>query len=168
MPTIVQSKLWSDIVGGIIEGSGKFIRSVGLTRRDLTDILPPACGGEETPRYTAILDLLYIFGREPRARNSLREIFFGRRNLLERAGDLLRRRRTPVQPQQAACRELVSWFGHASNYQKLSDFVIENYSQEWALLLIDIIARQFFRFHAWLLREGRMLAAPVHPRRERA
>ncbi len=41
IPTIVQSKLWSDVVGGFIEGWGKFIRSVGLTRRDLSEIIPP-------------------------------------------------------------------------------------------------------------------------------
>ena len=60
-----------------------------LSRRDLSEIIPLACSEDETVRSTAILDLLYLFGRETRARNSLREIFFGRRNLFERIGDLL-------------------------------------------------------------------------------
>jgi hypothetical protein len=157
IPSIVQAKFWSDMVGGVIEGSGKFIRSVGLTRRDLSDILPVACAAEERLRDTAILDLLYIFGRETRARNSLREIFFGRRNFLERIGDALRRRPIRVEPREEEYRTLAAWFGHARNYQKLSDFVIAHYTHEWAILLIDLIAHQYFRFHEWLLREGRFL-----------
>jgi hypothetical protein len=159
VPSIVQAKFWSDMVGGVIEGSGKFIRSVGLTRRDLSDILPVACAAEETLRNTAILDLLYIFGRETRARNSLREIFFGRRNFLERIGDGLRRRPTRVEPREEEYRTLAAWFGHAGNYEKLSDFVIAHYGHEWAILLIDLIAQQYFRFHEWLLREGRFSPA---------
>jgi hypothetical protein len=160
VPSIVQAKAWSDMVGGVIEGSGKFIRSVGLTRRDLSDILPAACAEEETRRNTAILDLLYIFGRETRARNSLREILFGRRNLLERTGDVLRGRPTRAEPRAEEYRILSAWFGHAGNYQKLSDFVIAHYSQEWAILLIDLLSRQYFRFHEWLVREGRFLPGP--------
>jgi len=155
IPSIVQSKIWSDIVGGIIEGSGKFIRSVGLTRRDLSDIVPLSCSESETVRYTAILDLLYIFGRETRARNSMREILFGKRNILEWIGDVLKGRKAPAQPREADARSLAAWFDHMGNYHKLADFVIERYSQEWALMLIDLMERQYLRFRDWLLREKR-------------
>jgi hypothetical protein len=154
IPAIVQSKLWSDVVGGIIEGSGKFIRSIRLTRRDLSDIIPLACAEEETVRFTAILDLLYIFGRETRARNSMREIFFGKRNLLERLGDLLKGR--PGRPPRRVdeYRSLSAWFDHAGNYHKLADFVIARYGQEWAVMLIDLLERQYLQFRGWLARES--------------
>jgi hypothetical protein len=155
IPTIVQSKIWSDIVGGVIEGSGKFIRSVGLTRRDLSDIIPLSCSEDEAVRYTAILDLLYIFGRETRARNSMREIFFGKRNRLERMGDILRRRKEQPQRRDVEYQSLAAWFDHMGNYHKLADFVIEHYSQEWALMLIDLLERQYLRFRGWLSREKR-------------
>jgi hypothetical protein len=153
IPSIVQSKIWSDIVGGIIEGSGKFIRAVGLTRRDLSEIIPLTCSEDETGRSTAILDLLYLFGRETRARTSMREIFFGRRNLYERIGDVLKRRKAHPEPHDEEYRRLCAWFGHESNYHKLADFVIEKYNQEWALMLIDLLERQFLRFREWLSRE---------------
>jgi hypothetical protein len=157
IPSIVQSKFWSDVVGGIIEGSGKFIRSVGLTRRDLSDIVPLSCSTDESVRYTAILDLLYIFGRETRARNSMRELFFGKRNLLERAGDAMRGRKGAGAPErrEAEYRSLEAWFDHVSNYHKLADFVIERYDQEWAVMLIGLLERQFHPFREWLAREGR-------------
>jgi hypothetical protein len=39
------------------------------------------------------------------------------------------------------------------NYHKLADFVIEHYSQEWALMLIDLLERQYLRFRNWLANE---------------
>jgi len=150
IPSGVQSKVWSDVVGGIIEGSGKFIRAVALSRRDLSEIVPLACSEDETVRSTAILDLLYLFHRETRARNSLREIFFGRRNLYERIGDVLRRRRKRPQPRQQEYRQLCGWFGHESNYHKLADFVVRKYGQEWALMLIELLARHYQGFRDWL------------------
>jgi hypothetical protein len=150
IPSVVQAKFWSDVVGGIIEGSGKFIRAVALSRRDLSEIVPLACSDDETVRSTAILDLLYLFGRETRARDSLREIFFGRRNLYERIGDLLKRRTERPRPCQQEYRRLCAWFDHDSNYYKLADFVVERYGPEWALMLIDLLERQYLVFREWL------------------
>jgi len=104
--------------------------------------------------------MLYIFGRETRARTSLREILFGRRN----AGVLRGRHGRPA-PREEEYRSLAGWFGHASGYQKLCDFIIARYGQEWAVLLIDLVAHQFFLFREWLLREGRPVhGAPRSPR----
>jgi hypothetical protein len=165
LPSIVQSKIWSDVVGGVIEGSGKFIRYVGLTRRDLSEIIPLTCAEEETTRYTAMLDLLYIFGRELRARNSMRELFFGRRSIVIRIGDLGSRRKGPPQRCAEEYQALAAWFGHESNYHKLADFIIERYGQEWALMLIELLERQFLSFREWLLREG--AAAQRRPSHQR-
>ena len=154
VPSIVQAKLWSDLVGGVIEGSGKFIRSVRLTRRDLSEILPDACARGGASWETGVLDLLYIFGRETRSRDSLREILFGKRNLLERAEDFLRGSRGRPQPRLREYQALRSVFEDGSAYPRLSDFVILHYRQEWAVLLVDLLSRQFFAFRAWLVREG--------------
>jgi hypothetical protein len=153
IPSIVQSKLWSDVVGGVIEGSGKFMRSVGLTRRDLSDIIPLTRAEEESVRSTAVLDILYIFGRETRARNSMREIFFGRKNFLERIGDALRGRKVGPIRRNDEHRNLAAWFDDMGNYNKLADFVIKHYDQEWAVMLLDLLERQYLRFHEWLSRE---------------
>jgi hypothetical protein len=159
IPSIVQSKIWSDIVGGCIEGSGKFIRSVGLTRRDLSDIIPLSRSDDETVRLTAILDLLYIFGRETRARDSMREIFFGKRNVFERIGDIVKRRAFEPRRRVDEYQSLAAWFDHMGNYHKLADFIVEHYSQEWALMLIDLLERQYTRFREWLTREKRFATA---------
>jgi hypothetical protein len=163
IPTIVQSKFWSDAVGGVIEGSGKFLGAVALSRRDLSEIIPLACSEDETVRSTAILDLLYLFGRETRARTSLREIFFGRRNLYERIGDLMKRRKERPRPCQQEYRQLCAWFDHESNYHKLADFAVRKYPQEWTVMLIDLLARHYQDFREWLSGEK-----PVSGRRSKA
>ncbi len=150
IPSIVQSKLWSDVVGGLIEGSAKFIRSVGLTRRDLSDIIPLASADDEAVRFTAILDLLYIFGRETRARNSMREIFFGKRNMLERIGDFARGRKSNHERRDDEYRRLSAWLDRPGSYHALAEFVITRYSPEWALMLIELLERQYIRFRDWL------------------
>jgi hypothetical protein len=88
----------------------------------------------------------------------MREIFFGRRNLYERIGDALKGRKAQgrkarPKPREDEYRTLSAWFDHAGNYHKLVDFIIEKYNQEWALMLIDLLERQFLRFREWLSRE---------------
>ncbi|HUZ17457.1 MAG TPA: hypothetical protein VMV68_03655 [Spirochaetia bacterium] len=156
IPTIVQSKFWSDFVGGIIEGSGKFARSVKLTRRDLSEIIEGFRGMSVAERYTAAVDLLHIFEHEPRARNSLREILFGHKNYLDLFRDAIRREHREPRKRFTEFEALLSWFGHQSNYQKLSDFVISNYRREHALILVDLIARQYLRFGDWLTAQRRL------------
>lgn len=151
VPTIVQAKFWSDFAGGFIEGSGKFARAVGLTRRDLSEVITTFCTSLEERRYTAALDLLHYFERQPRSRNSLREILFGRENLLARIGGFFRRDHTAPSPRRADYEELVAWFAHSSNYQKLADFVIENYGDDYAVVLTGLVSRQYNALRDWLL-----------------
>jgi hypothetical protein len=160
IPSIVQAKFWSDFVGGIIEGSGKFARAVGITRRDLTEIIGGFCSKPEEGRYTCVLDLLHLFEREPRTRNSLSEILFGRENLPSRIGGFFSRKHVAPKPRCDEYAQLVGWFSHTSNYQKLSDFVISRYSRDYAVALTALISRQFAPMRSWLLAGRRYCEEP--------
>jgi hypothetical protein len=74
IPSIVQSKIWSDVVAGFIEGGQKFFKALRLRRRDVEEIVPRILSGKREERAIAMLDLLYLFREEPRTRNSLRGI----------------------------------------------------------------------------------------------
>jgi hypothetical protein len=74
LPSIVQSKIWSDIVAGFIEGGQKYFKALRLRERDVEEIVPRVIRGKREERAAAVLDLLYIFREEPRARTSLRAI----------------------------------------------------------------------------------------------
>ncbi len=74
IPSIVQSKIWSDAVAGLIEGSRKYATALRLRRRDLEEIVPRMLKGRKTRRTVAAFDLLYLFREEPRLRTSLASV----------------------------------------------------------------------------------------------
>jgi len=71
VPSIVQSKIWSDVVAGLIEGSRKYAMSLRLRRRDIAEIVPRILKGRKASRIIAAFDFLYLFREEPRLRTSL-------------------------------------------------------------------------------------------------
>lgn len=71
IPSIVQTKIWSDLVAGFIEGGSKYLALIRLRKRNLEEILPQVLSSEKDATFTAILDLLYLFREEPRTRSSL-------------------------------------------------------------------------------------------------
>lgn len=77
LPSIVQAKIWSDTVGGFIEGGAKYFKTVRLRRRDLEEILPRLDSPSKGERFPAILDLLWLWREEPRSRDSLAVMLAG-------------------------------------------------------------------------------------------
>lgn len=74
IPSIVQAKIWSDVVAGFIEGGNKYLATLRLRRRDLEEIVPRIAEGKREDVVVAVLDLLFLFRAEPRTRNSLKAI----------------------------------------------------------------------------------------------
>ncbi|MCE1206791.1 MAG: hypothetical protein LWX00_05240 [Spirochaetia bacterium] len=75
IPSIVQTKIWSDFIAGFIEGGNKYLKVLRLRRQNLEEIIPLISDADESTRYAAMLDLLYLFREEPRTKSSLRAIF---------------------------------------------------------------------------------------------
>jgi hypothetical protein len=75
IPSIVQTKIWSDFVAGFIEGGGKYMAVLRLRRHNIEEIIPRIIENEGEEKYIAILDLLYLYREEPRTRNSLISLF---------------------------------------------------------------------------------------------
>lgn len=144
IPSIVQAKIWSDIVAGFIEGWGKFKLRLNLRKRDLLGLLPNIRSHSIEQKYTGILDLLYFFRKDPRTKNSLRAILFNRRTL----------NANPDKPGQYIddYYTLLDWFSDSANFFKLTDFILSHYQPEQALYLADLAADKFTDFHKWLLK----------------
>jgi len=100
IPSIVQAKIWSDVIAGFIEGGSKYFKILKLRRRDLEEIIPRVSKEAEAERYTAILDLLYLFREEPRTRNSLKAILRGEEE--KNSGDTLRKIMARLKPRRPA------------------------------------------------------------------
>lgn len=142
IPSIVQAKLWSDIVAGLIEGWGKFRFKLNIGKRDLLELLPNVSSHQVEKKYTAILDLLYFFQADPRTKNSLKAVLFNQNNI---------KQNTPGRP-IADYFELYGWFSDTTNFFKLIDFILANYQPEQALFLVDLVANKYSDFYKWLLK----------------
>jgi hypothetical protein len=155
IPSIVQAKFWSDVVAGLIEGSGKFTQRFTLRKRDLTEILPHLYSSDRNDRITAMLDVLYIWARAPRGKTCLRLLLLNKPSLGERIWRS--RRETPEEIEirrkryQALYCQLVELFGLAGMLNILTEYALRNFSGNDAALLAHLIGTEMEGFLAWLI-----------------
>jgi hypothetical protein len=159
IPSIVQAKICSDLVAGFIEGGNKYFKVLRLRRRDLEEILPRISAGKKENRLTAILDLLYLFREEPRAKSSLKVMLEPRRGLglplagardpaaAEQAGSGTEAT-APAEPPSAA--RILATLSAEGIDRDLIDFILSRHSQETAVDLIDLVAATLPEFRDWL------------------
>jgi hypothetical protein len=140
IPSIVQAKIWSDFVAGIIEGRSKYKTIVALRRRDLQEIIPQILSEDQEERFPAILDLLFLYREEPRTENSLKPIFL------------------PGKPEPGPGKETVVYsypdFCGAimddGSDRPLVDFILAHYLPEMAAELMDLVAITLPGLRDWL------------------
>jgi len=143
IPSIVQSKIWSDFVAGFIEGGSKYVKILGLRRRDLEEILPLLTTGDREERYTALLDLLFMYREEPRTESSLKVILspdyrFGK----SKKGD-----------KEAADFTFMDFKAALMNEGKdheLVDFILSSYQPEMAADLMDLVSKTLPACREWV------------------
>lgn len=127
IPSIVQTKIWSDVVAGFIEGGGKYLKIVRLRRRDVEEIVPRFLEGKKEERCVAALDLLYLFRSEPRSRATLR----------------------------ASAPALAQALGEERLNRRLVDYIVTHHSGEIAVDLIGLVSDTLPEFRDWLATEAR-------------
>jgi len=147
IPSIVQAKIWSDFVAGFIEGGGKYMKVLRLRRRDLEDIVPRIISGDQEDRFTALLDLLFLYREEPRTESSLKAVMDpGYRPM----GILKDDKDAP----KYSFSELYAAVMDESIDRPLVDFVLSRYGHDVAVDLAGLVAltlpamREWFEAHA--------------------
>lgn len=152
IPTIVQSKFWSDFVAGLIEGSGKLSSRMKLRERDIGELFPMLDSPDRQERITAMLDLLYIWARSQRGETSLYNILmekpFTRKKLPAKGDD--------AQGQSlngAHYRRLLhDLFTEEGAIETLSKFILVNFSGKEAMILTEVLGTHYLPFVTWLER----------------
>lgn len=153
IPSIVQAKFWSDVVAGLIEGSGKFSQRFILRKRDLTETLPQLYSSNRNERITAMLDILYIWARAPRGKTCLRLLLLNKPSLGERVW------RTPKAPEEIEIRkkryrafynQMLELFSSVGMLNILTEYALSNFPSNDAAVLTDLIGAEMEDFLAWL------------------
>jgi hypothetical protein len=146
LPTIVQSKIWSDVVAGFIEGGGKYFKTLRLRRRDVEEIVPRITEGKKEERAIAVLDLLYLFREEPRAKNSLRSILRPQA-ILEARGEGEKGEGGTAAMRLSALQAI---FEDDSLDRLLIDYALTRHVKEMAMDLVRLISETLPEFRDWL------------------
>jgi len=133
IPSIVQTKIWSDAGAGFIEGGGKYLQTVRLRRRDVGEIVPRILEGKREERCVAVLDLLFLFREEPGSGGYLR-------------------------PQ---ADELAGAIDDAGLDLSLVDYIVTRHCGEIAVDLTGLVADTLPELREWLAAQARALAAAV-------
>jgi hypothetical protein len=152
VPSIVQAKFWSDFVAGLIEGWGKFNQRISLRKRDLKELFPNIRSGDPQIKYIAILDLLYLFRKDPRTRNSLKFILFKSPKGLRKLLQITRLKKRKIPKDFTDYDHLRNWFSESIHFSQLTDFLLENFKEDQVIYLTDLVSESFPEFHRWLVK----------------
>ena len=152
IPAIVQAKIWSDVVAGVIEGSGKYLQRTRRTRQWMLEILLRLGNDDPTERQVARADLLVVWGQRHQGRRVLASILRGRvgRQKGQEHWDLA------TEDDIATARDtLIRDFSAEDSMARLTAVVLAHYDGEESAALVSLIARHHQPFRRWLMAQTR-------------
>jgi hypothetical protein len=143
IPSIVQTKIWSDVVAGFIEGGNKYRKVLRQRQKTLEEIIPTIIHSKGSTQYIAMLDILYLFSEEPRMQSIIKAVLspyvlFTRR--LRKNSSL--RLTLLVELHTTMCEERM--------WTELIDYIVTNYDEEMADDLVDLVADALPDLQEWL------------------
>ncbi|HPZ08044.1 MAG TPA: hypothetical protein PL110_08015 [Candidatus Eremiobacteraeota bacterium] len=131
IPRIVQTKFWSDVVAGFIEGRGKYKLIERLRTRDFSELIPLLDASEDKKRIAAMVDIMYIWAMSQRGKASLYKILLSDRELLNKF-----------------------YFLYTSQHamEEMLEVILTYYHNIEAVVLSDIIGKLYPSLCTWLIK----------------
>ncbi|MBI3037732.1 hypothetical protein HYY75_01590, partial [bacterium] len=123
--SIVQAKFWSDVVGGLIEGSSKYRHRFVLRKRDLNELLPKldSHDREEESSFWERLKKPKLPPEELEKQNEIYKGYFDR---------------------------LINLYGDPGYLSSISEFVVKNYHDKEVVALSELVGNESHPFLRWL------------------
>ncbi|NLJ46499.1 MAG: hypothetical protein GX430_08055 [Treponema sp.] len=160
IPSIVHSKIWSDVVAGFIEGGSKYLKTLGLRQRDIREILPRLIEGDREERFTALLDLLFLYRQEPRTETSLKALLVSERTAGAASGYEAERAEITFDEFRAAVMD-------EDSDDELAAFILSTYQPEMAADLVSLVSSTLPAFRDWVSSHARLSGSRRRPRRSK-
>lgn len=156
IPSIVQSKIWSDFVAGFIEGGSKYVKILALRRRDLEEILPVITAGDREERLTAILDLLFLYREEPRTASSLKALL---------APDYRRKdlKKIDKEGTEYTFDDFRAAIMNEGKDHELVEFILSTYQPEMAADLMELVSKTLPECREWVAARMKRYNRPAMP-----
>jgi len=149
VPSIVQAKFWSDFVAAIIEGSGKYRNIIKIKSRIMNNILPDFMLDDKKTFFIAFLDLLYFITENKRAKSVLYKQLIVKENFFTTLKNFFKRRKAKIKYTEFYFI-LKNFTDNQNSFQLLTDFIIQNYSTEQSIFLLNMLSNKYNKFKNFL------------------
>lgn len=149
IPSIVQTKIWSDVVAGFIEGGNKYRKVLRQRQKILEEIIPSIIHSKGNARFIAMLDILYLFSQEPRTKSTIKAV-------LSPYVLFTRRLRKNSSIRLTSLVDLHETMSDERLWTELVDYILESCDEEMADELIGLVMDELPDLQDWL---GRLLKA---------
>lgn len=150
IPSIVQAKIWSDLVAGFIEGGSKYFKVLKLRRRDLEELIPRIVSDDKEDRFPALLDLLFLYREEPRTESSLKAVLDPEyRPFLILKED--------KEAQKYSFGEFYEAVMDDRCDRALMDYILSRYGNETAVDLTELVSSTLPALRSWLAPRAKLL-----------
>ncbi|WP_373500424.1 PHP domain-containing protein [Desulfococcus sp.] len=154
VPSIVQAKFWSDVVAAVIEGMGKFQQKIVLRKRDYRELLPLLRSEDRETRMTAMMDILYIWGKRQRGASGLAQILRGRWGPATSRGVFKKidpeKKKAHAASGAAYLDLMIAMFAPHQVTPEIPRFILTKYTHHEVIVLIDMLDAHLIPFHSWL------------------
>ncbi|MBQ9396077.1 MAG: hypothetical protein IJU23_11285 [Proteobacteria bacterium] len=146
VPDVVQSKIWSEVVAGFIEGAVKTIKQKRLARKAVLEVYRQL--ESQNPIYAQIarLDILFFWSQYTQGRRTLKKFLAIQKHPIRSLSD-------EDTAQIARCNTLiVSAFTTEGSLESMTYIILEYYPEENLSILTDFIGEFHTPFVEWLNR----------------
>ena len=146
VPDVVQSKIWSEVVAGFIEGTVKNIKQKRLAQKAVYEVYKQLTSANALYVKTACMDILFFWSKYGQGRR-----------VLERFMSISNRKMSNVTPAEKeqierGNRVIYRTFTTAGSLESLTNVVLAYYPEENLALLTDFVGTTHAPFVRWIKR----------------
>lgn len=146
VPDVVQSKIWSEVVAGFIEGTVKNIKQKRLAQKAVFEVYKQIISSNALYVKTACMDILFFWSKYGQGRR-----------VLERFMSISHRKIANITPEERAQIEqgnriIYRTFTTTGSLESLTNVVLAYYPEENLALLTDFVGTTHAPFVRWIQR----------------
>lgn len=150
LPSIVQTKFWSDFVAAIIEGSAKYKNIIRVKYQIMKKLMPDLVSEDEETEKLAMLDMIYFINESTRAKTALRKQLIPDQSTFHKLKNFFIRRKNKVEMPNESYIELKKRMERPNRFDELINYIIEHYHREQSLFLIKMVSENYYKLQKWL------------------
>ena len=149
IPSIVQAKIWSDVVAAIIEGSSKYKNILRAKDSIMKKIVPALISEDKTTEKLAMLDMIYFLQESKRAKTAFKKQLILPQDSVTKIKSHIPGAEPNTVPTEAyyTLKNRINAPGH---FNELINFIIANYRREPSVYLVTMISENYSKIQKWL------------------